>query len=238
MPRTTTHFRLRDNSPNSQLASNRAEVVLASLQLVAGSQPNEPCRAKDLSIGAGGLQCSGGVLTIGGVLVNDAACGFEDLVFTGGMHQRDLIGRGTLKERKMNQRPIVHHNTYCHHEAGHAVAFWHFGIEIEYVRITPDNPRHTGETKTVPHELSSLAEIEAEMQCAAAGEIAASMLSSLREDPADTELIEGFKRNASRVAADPGLTSADGDGPWFAKVGLQRDEICRAMPGADTGPER
>jgi hypothetical protein len=137
----------------------------------------------------------------------------------------------------MDQRPIVHHNTYCHHEAGHAVAFWHFGIEIEYVRITPDNPRHTGETKTVPHELSSLAEIEAEMQCAAAGEIAASMLSSLREDPADTELIEGFKRNASRVAADPGLTSADGDGPWFAKVGLERDEICRAMPGADTGPE-
>ena len=137
----------------------------------------------------------------------------------------------------MDERPIVHHNTYCHHEAGHAVAFWYFGIEIEYVRITPDNPRHSGQTKTVPHEPSNLAEIEAEMQCAAAGEIAASMLSSLREEPADTELIERFKRNASRVAADPSLTSSDGDGLWFAKVGLDRDEIRKAMPGADAGPE-
>ncbi len=137
----------------------------------------------------------------------------------------------------MDQRPIVHHNTYCHHEAGHAVAFWHFGIEIEYVRITPGNPRHTGETKTVPHELSSLAEIEAEMQCAAAGDIAASMLSSLREEPADAEQIKGFKRNASRAAAEPGLTPGDGDGPWFAKVGLDRDKICKAIPGANTGPE-
>lgn len=138
----------------------------------------------------------------------------------------------------MDERPIINHNTYCHHEAGHAVAFWHHGIEIEYVRMKPSYPGHSGETKTVSHEVVTLAQIEAEMKCTAAGYIAASALSTLREEVSDDELIECFTRNAKRFAKvpkDPKLTLPDD--LRFVKLVQDRDEILKATPGAATGPE-
>lgn len=135
----------------------------------------------------------------------------------------------------MDLRPPRHHPKYCHHEAGHAVAFWAHGIGIEYVTVNSSNPGHSGETKTVDHEVASLAPIETEMKCAAAGEIAARALSKFRNELPDDGLIECFARDAARFTEDPSLPT--NDGLRFAELGLARDiEIRKAAPDADTGP--
>lgn len=141
---------------------------------------------------------------------------------------------------KMDQRPIVRHNTYCHHEAGHAVMSWYHGIEIEYVRMTPSYPGHSGETKTVDHEVESLAQIEVDMQCAAAGKIAERLLRRFPEELSDNELIKCFTRYAKQVdenpRQDPDLPPSDG--LRFAIRGRERDaKILEATADAATGPE-
>ena len=136
----------------------------------------------------------------------------------------------------MAKRLRIHSMTHCYHEAGHAVAFWHHGIEIEYVTMNSSNPGHSGETKTVDHETASLAQIEAEMQCAAAGEIAAKSLSLLSKERTDDGLIQLFTRYARGLPEDPNLWVTDG--LIFAGMGLKRDaEIRKAAKDAAIGPE-
>jgi hypothetical protein len=136
----------------------------------------------------------------------------------------------------MAKRLRLHSMTHCYHEAGHAVAFWHHGIEIEYVTMNSSNPGHFGETKTVDHETASLAEIEAEMQCAAAGEIAQKSLSRLSEERSDDGMIRLFALHASGLPEDPNVWVTDG--MIFAGMGLKRDaKIRRAAKDAATGPE-
>ena len=127
------------------------------------------------------------------------------------------------------------HPKYCYHEAGHAVAFWHHGIEIEYVTVNSFDSEHFGEVKTVSHEVISLAEVEAEMKCAAAGEIATRAFSKRREDLANDWLIECFTHDATRFTEDPNIR--DDDRRRFAEMGLARDiETRKAAPEAATGP--
>src|SRR5579864_2948988 len=130
-----------------------------------------------------------------------------------------------LDRNEMDQRPVKYHNTYSHHEAGHAVAFWHFGIDVEYVTVKPSNPSHSGETRPVSHEIVSLAQIEAEMQCAAAGEIAARLLYMFPPELTGDQLISVFTRDAHIVTINPDLPVRDG--LEFAKLGLARDAEIR-----------
>ena len=75
---------------------------------------------------------------------------------------------------RMDDRPLIYALAHCYHEAGHAVAFWHFGIEFSHVTLNPPaNSGHFGQTVLFDREIVGLAQIEAEMQCAVAGEIAA-----------------------------------------------------------------
>ena len=128
----------------------------------------------------------------------------------------------------------VFHITYCYHEAGHAVAYWHHGIEIEYVTMNPSDPGHWGETRTVPHDVTGLGQIEAEMQCAVAGEVAEYTLCPPRQELTDDFLIRCFKRDADK-AADPDVPASDGLN--FARMGLARDnEVSRTASGIAIGP--
>jgi hypothetical protein len=111
------------------------------------------------------------------------------------------------------------------------------------VTVEPAYSGHSGETKTVDHEVASLAEIEAEMKCAAAGEIAERGLRMFPEELPDEGLIrcfardaEIFTRNAARWEEDPHFPKSDG--VRFAELGLARDiEIRKVAPNAATGPE-
>ena len=73
----------------------------------------------------------------------------------------------------MDDRPRVNVSLYCYHEAGHAVAFWHYGIGLQYVTMMPPaDSGYTGLTKIVDRGEITGAEIDADMRCTAAGEIA------------------------------------------------------------------
>ncbi|MGO8959179.1 MAG: hypothetical protein ACLQFR_17710 [Streptosporangiaceae bacterium] len=101
--------------------------------------------------------------------------------------------------------------------------------------VNSPNPGHCGETKTVDHEIASLAQIEAEMKCAAAGEIAARARSKFREELPDDGLIACLTRDAARFTEDPSLPK--NDGLRFAELGLARDSgLRKAAPDAATGP--
>ncbi|MGH3400907.1 MAG: hypothetical protein ACRDRJ_00025 [Streptosporangiaceae bacterium] len=88
-------------------------------------------------------------------------------------------------QHRMDKRQIQRHNNYCHHEAGHAVAFWYFGIDLEYVRIDPASPSYSRETKPVDHDAESLDQIAVEMQCSAAGKIAQAYFEGQKDPAAD-----------------------------------------------------
>lgn len=140
----------------------------------------------------------------------------------------------------MDEREIINNGTYCHHEAGHAVMSWYYDIEIEYVRMKPSYPGHSGETKTVDHEVESPTEIEIDMQIAAAGKIAERLLRKFPEDLANDRLVACFARYVGqanqRVNANPELPPSDGE--RFAIRGQERDvKRLEATSDADTGPE-
>jgi hypothetical protein len=134
-------------------------------------------------------------------------------------------------------RPYVNEGIPCYHEAGHAVAFWHYGIEIQYVTMRPPaDSMHWGQTVTVPRgEITGVAELENEMKCAAAGDIAQKRVFVTHRVPTDYELTRRFEVAAAMVTANPDLP--DEDDRAFAKMGLARDEEIRET-GADgvTGP--
>jgi hypothetical protein len=142
----------------------------------------------------------------------------------------------------MDGRQIQRHNNYCHHEAGHAVAFWYYGIDLEYVRVDPSSLTYSGEVKPVDHDVESLDQIAVEMQCSAAGNIAQAYFEG-REDPTtDDRLIRTFTRSKTRVLdlreSGETPTIAIPDDLRFADLGLDRDEaILEADPDAAVGPE-
>lgn len=136
----------------------------------------------------------------------------------------------------MNQAPRLHSLTQCYHEAGHAVAFWHHGVQLLCVTMKPPaGSGHWGQTVPVEREITSLTQMEAEMQCAAAGEIAENWFLPTRTELRDDSLIRCFTRDAATVAEDPDFRINDGRN--FAKIGLARDDEIRSTDrGADTGP--
>jgi triphosphoribosyl-dephospho-CoA synthetase len=105
--------------------------------------------------------------------------------------------------------------------------------------MEPSYLGHSGETKTVEHDVENLAQIEAEMQCVAAGNIAERILFSFPEELTDDKLIKCFRRYTRRVDEDPDQDSnfPPSDGLRFARLGRARDaEILKATSNAVTGP--
>lgn len=138
----------------------------------------------------------------------------------------------------MDPRPLIYALASCYHEAGHAVAFWHYGVRLCHVTMNPPpDSGHWGQTVTATRlKPVGLAQIEADMQCAAAGDIAQNRLVWPREELTEERLIRIFRRDAERVAEDPDFLV--NDGLIFAKGGLARDdEIRNTNPGGAIGPE-
>jgi hypothetical protein len=137
-----------------------------------------------------------------------------------------------------DRRPYVNQGVYCYHEAGHAVAFWHYGIELEYVTMRPPpGSGHGGQTKTVDRtSISGINNLENEMRCAAAGSIAQTRVFRLKQVPSEEALMREFRRNAEWVRAHPETPAFD-DGTIFARTALARDEaMSTANPEAPVGP--
>jgi hypothetical protein len=125
----------------------------------------------------------------------------------------------------------------CYHEAGHAVAFWHYGVELRYVSARPTaDGAHRGQTVTVDRAPpAGVAELETEMKCAAAGDIAQKRLFPDHRLPADGELTRGFEVLPARLNSEPEL--AVEDTADFVRFGRDRDdEIRSAGADAPTGP--
>lgn len=134
-------------------------------------------------------------------------------------------------------RTYVNEGILCYHEAGHTAAFWHYGIEIQYVTMRPlADSMHWAQTVTVPRsEITGVAELENEMKCAAAGDIAQTRVFVTHRVPTDYELIRRFEVAVAMVTANPDLP--DEDDRTFAKMGLARDaEIRETGADAVTGP--
>jgi hypothetical protein len=124
----------------------------------------------------------------------------------------------------------------CYHEAGHAVMAWYHGIKILYVTMTPaDDHAHSGLTATADDDIIGLAETEARMQVAAAGEIAANWRLPVPEELTDDSLLRRFARD-ERVIADSDIPRFN-DRLIFAWWGRTRDEVIRnAAPDEASGP--
>jgi hypothetical protein len=138
----------------------------------------------------------------------------------------------------MNSRPRIHALTRCYHEAGHAIAFCHFGIELQYVTMTPPSDSgHWGQAVLADRpELVTPEQMEIEMQCAAAGEIAESWLLPGHQELTDAQLIRCFARDAATVTNYPEAPVTDGR--TFAKMGIERDKEIRTIDSrAATGLE-
>ena len=125
----------------------------------------------------------------------------------------------------------------CYHEAGHAVACWHYGVELHYVcvRHVADGA-HLGETKTIDRaSVTGGAELEAEMNCDAAGDIAQKRLFPTQRVPTDRELLAAWEVFPARLSNEPELAVEDTAG--FLRNAQVRDEEIRKMgTGAPTGP--
>lgn len=114
------------------------------------------------------------------------------------------------------------------HEAGHAVMAWHLGIRIVSVTMaSSDDNAHAGLTEAVPDEVIGLAQAEARMRVAAAGEIAQDWrLQHWRpvpEESPDDSLRRRFAHD-ERVLAESDFPRFD-DRLIFAWWGRKRDEV-------------
>jgi hypothetical protein len=126
----------------------------------------------------------------------------------------------------------------CYHEAGHAVAYWHHGVAIEYVTKGCPAEGQRPHVWTIERpEPTGAAALESEMKCIAAGEIADAGLSPGRRVPRDDELIRSFGVYKGKLTREPGLAEND-DRAAFVEMGQARDDDIR-RGGADalTGPE-
>jgi hypothetical protein len=120
----------------------------------------------------------------------------------------------------------------CYHEAAHAVAWWHYGIGLRCVTVRPDDSGHRGHSSAVEHTPVGVVELENEMRCTAAGEIADKFFRG-RRLPTEFEL--AFDIYARRLSREPDLAVEDKGA--FVGFGLARDaEIRTAGSGAPIGP--
>ncbi len=109
------------------------------------------------------------------------------------------------------------------HEAGHAVAYLHHGVALQYVTTSPPVGGHRGETKTVDRpDPTGVTELQNEMICTAAGEIAEKRLPTGPRLPNGYELIRRFDTYPRRVLQDPSLAAED-EG-IFVVLGQARDD--------------
>ncbi len=134
-------------------------------------------------------------------------------------------------------KPQPRQGIVCYHEAGHAVAWWHYGVELQYVRVRPTaDGAHLGETKTVNRaQVTGVAELENEMKCDAAGDIAQKRLFPAQRVPTDRELLTGWGVFPARLSDEPELAVEDTAG--FLRNGRARDEEIRNEgTGAPIGP--
>lgn len=133
---------------------------------------------------------------------------------------------------RLPRYPHVH----CYHEAGHAVAFWYYDIRLESVTINSADISHSGEVVVADRQVVGITQMEQEMHCAVAGEIAQRAKTPFSRELSDESLVRCFQRDAHAVLADEALSVNDGRN--FAKIALERDkELRQAMPDAPIGPE-
>jgi hypothetical protein len=131
--------------------------------------------------------------------------------------------------------PRAPQQVVCYHEAGHAVAYRHYGVELQRVSARPTaDGMYQGLTVTVERApVTGVAELENEMKCSAAGEITEWLLNPGRRMPTDQELIIAFTfaLRKERAASNPDLAA-------FSSSGHERDgEITKMSADAPTGPE-
>jgi hypothetical protein len=118
-----------------------------------------------------------------------------------------------------------------YHEAGHAVAYWHYGVSLRFVSTSPPAGGHRGETRTVDRELGTgVTELQNEMTCTAAGEIAEKRLPTGPRLPSGRELRRRFETYPARVRSQPSLAAED-EG-LFVEFGQKSDGLIQ-----DTGAD-
>jgi hypothetical protein len=123
-----------------------------------------------------------------------------------------------------------------YHEAGHAVAYWHYGVCLQFVSTSPPAGGHRGETRKVDRELGAgVTELQNEMICTAAGEIAEKRLPTGPRLPSVYELRRRFETYPARVLTQPGLAAQD-EG-LFIEFGQARDGVIHdTSTDVPTGP--
>lgn len=135
-------------------------------------------------------------------------------------------------------RPRVNALSSCYHEAGHCAAFWHFGIDIDYVTMRPPPASgHRGHTMLVNRDFVTGPVLDGYMQCAAAGDIAYRVWAK-QNMPTDDQLrIEYERAREWAIANEDGI--APDDLTILALAGVTRDdELLESDPSALIGPER
>jgi hypothetical protein len=133
--------------------------------------------------------------------------------------------------------PLHRQDVVCYHEAGHAVAYWHYGVELQCVRAVPTaDDAHQGGIQTVARlPVTGVTELENEMRCDAAGDIAQRRLFPTHRTPTDPELLRGWGVFPAKLRDHPEL--AVEDTACFLRNGRARDEEVRNEDtGALTGP--
>jgi hypothetical protein len=123
-----------------------------------------------------------------------------------------------------------------YHEAGHAVAYWHCDVSLQFVSTSPSAGGHRGETSKVDRELGTgVTELQNEMICTAAGEIAEKRLPTGPRLPSAHELGRRFETYPARVRTQPGLVAED-EG-LFVEFGQARDGVIHdTNADVPTGP--
>jgi hypothetical protein len=122
------------------------------------------------------------------------------------------------------------------HEAGHAVAYWHHGVGLEYVTTRPPASGHRGATRKVDSaDPTTATDLENEMICTAAGEIAEKRLPTGPRPPNEYELCRRFQTYPARVLKEPNLAAED-EGIFVVLGQARDDEIRNTGADAPTGP--
>lgn len=137
-----------------------------------------------------------------------------------------------------DMRPYVSDALHCYHEAGHCVAFWNYGIDIDYVTMRPPaGSGHAGQTHLKPRgAIAGVALLENEMRAAIAGELAWRRLRRAAELTANDLRI--WLGGAVEWAVAHPDEQAMNDETSFAKAAVARDhELQETGHDAQTGVE-
>jgi hypothetical protein len=130
-------------------------------------------------------------------------------------------------------RPRLHNPHSAYHEAGHAVAFWHFGIRFRYATLKPRDPEHFGHVYGVRlRETEDPGQLAIQMQVAAAGDIAYGRIMRLTPVPTNEHLLRKF----SWAAANLHDSRLGVDEHRFISTALRRDSKITTDDTRSTGP--